>query len=93
MYRYATLNEEEVVIGISELSGKVDSPGMILLSESEKFVSLGWRRVGGNWVEPLPTLPEPSSGVTLEEIKEMQLSLMESMAEIYQVVTASTVSR
>lgn len=58
MTRYAQLNIEGVCIGVSDLSGEVNSPHMIPIGEGENFV--GWSYVNGEWVEPEPVIPEES---------------------------------
>lgn len=55
MYKYAQLDESGVVVGISFLSGEVDSADMALLDGSREHddnVELSWRLIGGEWLAP-----------------------------------------
>lgn len=50
MYEYAEVNSDGVCVGVSSLSGEVDSPNMIPISEYTETI-LGKQRVGDSWEE------------------------------------------
>ena len=55
MYSYAQLNNDGCVVCLLELSGIVNLPEMILLSdEDKKKVKLLSRYVDGEWIDPEP---------------------------------------
>lgn len=87
MFKYAQLNGNNVVVGISQLSGEVNLSNMIYLSDNEYFVDLGWKYINNQWIEPELIEPELIIPTTIDEIKEMQLTLMMAIADIYTIVS------
>lgn len=58
-YNYALLNDDNICIGISSLSGKVDKPNMIrLLQYDESLLGQLWN---GETFEPAPVVEEEES--------------------------------
>ena len=91
-YYYAQLDETGLCVGLSDLSGEVTADNMILL-ESYDFTILGKKYENGVWVasekEPAtePTETQPSNTEIknlLLEVKEQNLILMESLADMYE---------
>ena len=83
MYRYAIINiETGLVEGISNLTGEVNKPDMILIDDD--FDITNKKYINGEWVEytpePLP-LPKPTQ---LDEIQEQQLIIMTAQADQYE---------
>jgi hypothetical protein len=72
MYKYAQINENGMCFGLSEISGEVDNPFMILLIDED--IRLGDIFLEGIWTrydpEPEP-IPEPEP--TAEQIRIEQL--------------------
>lgn len=60
MFNYAQLNEENICIGISQLSGEVHSPRMILL-ENQEVSLLGKKYNKGVWDEVEQPEPKPET--------------------------------
>lgn len=86
---YAQLNENNICIGISQLSGEVTADNMIEIeTASNDFL---WRKYNnGVWSDekfepiPEPTTPEPTNA----EIQANQLVIMEVLATIYEEMLA-----
>lgn len=73
MYRYAIINTETgIVEGISDLTGEVNKPDMILIGDD--FDVTNKKYVNGKWVgytpEPLPE-PEPTQLDRIEQAVKM----------------------
>ena len=92
-YYYAQLNETGLCVGLSDLSGEITADNMILL-ESYDLTILGKKYENGVWVEVSgeepatdPTETQPSNTEIknlLLEVKEQNLILMESLADMYE---------
>lgn len=67
MFYYAQLNEENICVGVSQLSGKVNKSSLILLSEFDTSL-MGKKYNNGAWeeVEQPEVTPEPTQ---LDEIQ------------------------
>ena len=72
MYRYAQLNNENLIIGISYLSGEVLADNMILINELDVELGMTYNRETGEFAPSEPQ-PEPELKVTIEEIVEETL--------------------
>jgi hypothetical protein len=80
-YIYAQLNNENICIGLSQLSGEVSSENLIKL-ESYDASLLGKKYHDGGWLEveikPVTTpIKQPS---------ETELTMMSAIAELYEIV-------
>lgn len=79
MYYYAQINASNKCIGISMLSGKVNAPHMIEITE-EQYIScklLGCEYLGnGEWGSPPepPSPPEPIPGLE-DRVSELERAL------------------
>ena len=82
MYCYAQLNEENICIGISQLSGKVAAENMIELASYDTGV-LGKKYVDGKWKDVEQPTPQ-TEPTQLDKIQENQLALMEAVADQYE---------
>ncbi|TKI53551.1 hypothetical protein FC756_23275 [Lysinibacillus mangiferihumi] len=74
MFIYAQLNNEDIVVGISQLSGKVDNDNMILINDLKVVMGSTYNRQTGEFTppvisEPTPNEPQP----TLEEMQAQTL--------------------
>lgn len=72
--RYAQIDELKIVIGISELSGEINVPDMILIDDYPQ-VTIGWRYINEIWEEPEPDPIDPIetyTPYTNEELAYMQ---------------------
>lgn len=83
MYVYAQINEDNVCIAVSQLSGLVDLPNMIKLDSYDLSV-LGKKYNNGIWEEVPKSEVEEPVYVTNEQLSETQLTIMEAMAEQYE---------
>lgn len=79
---YAQLNEENICVGVSQLSREVDSPLLIPIAEFDSSV-IGKKYNNGAWeeVEQPEITPEPTQ---LDKLEENQLALMEAVADQYE---------
>ena len=77
MYCYAQLNEENICIGISQLSGKVAAKNMIELASYDTGI-LGKKYVDGKWEDV--EHPEEEAEPTEQEI--IQAEMLLNQAEI-----------
>ena len=76
MFFYAQLNEENICIGVSQLSGKVDNPLLIPIAEFDSSI-IGKKYSNGVWeeVESEPVSePEP----TEQELIQAEILLNQS---------------
>lgn len=80
MFNYAQLNEENICIGISQLSGEVNLPNMILL-DSYDISLLGKKYNNGEWVN----IEQPEQLVEPTEIELLMQSIAD--AELRDLVT------
>lgn len=68
MYFYAQLNEHNVCIGVSQLSGPVDNSNMIPIDNMD--IDLIWRKYeNGQWSEEKY---EPTSTAPIDEFEEIK---------------------
>lgn len=81
MYAYAQINEDNICIAVSQLSGLVDLPDMIKLDTYDLNI-LGRKYNNGVW-EEVPQ-PEPKPEPTIDTLAENQITIMEAMAEQYE---------
>jgi hypothetical protein len=83
LYRYAIINEEGIVYGVSQLAGEVIQSDMILISDD--FDVINKKYVNGEWVDYTPEpIPETIVEPTNSEIAQTQLTMMEAMADQYE---------
>lgn len=80
MYRYAQINANKTVIGISELSGEVIAENMILIND-RPGVTFGWRFIDGEWLEPepepvIPVIPNASNDEVIQTIEDLKIDLI-----------------
>lgn len=64
--KYAQLNDENVVIGISQLSGEVVADNMILINDNDVELGSTYNRTTGEFITLEPQ-PEPKPTPTIEE--------------------------
>ncbi|MBD2846446.1 hypothetical protein IDH44_14690 [Paenibacillus sp. IB182496] len=91
MYTYAQLDEAHVVVAVSRLSGEVTAAHMVLLAEGDDVQPRDIRNPDGTWTRPEPPVvpPIPSTAERLEQLEQENLSLMEAMAELYELLLAN----
>lgn len=80
MHKYAQLDENNTVVGISDLSGEVTAANMILINDRPD-IGFGWRHIDSEWLEPLPveepyTPPEPTNTEVMQTLSDIQIDLM-----------------
>lgn len=66
MFNYAQLNDEDTVIGISQLKGEVIADNMILINDLEVKMWSIYDRNTGEFTLPTPQ-PEPTETPSIEE--------------------------
>lgn len=70
MFNYIQLDENSVVIGISQLSGEVDNDNMILINDLKVEMGSTYNRQTGEFTAPVIPNPIPmKSQPTLEEMQ------------------------
>lgn len=74
MFNYAQLNQDNVVIGISQLSGEVDADNMILINDLDVKLGSTYDRVTSEFTAPVISEPTPIEPLpTLEEMQAQTL--------------------
>lgn len=79
MKRYARIDENGLVVGISSLTGEVSVPDMILINADFDITNKKWN--GESWesyTPPEPPEPEPT------QLDRMEAQLMKSQDELRQ---------
>ena len=79
MYKYAQLNNENRVIGISYLSGEVIADNMILINEREILLGSIYQRENDYFQAPEPIEPDTSIEEKLLIESEYQTVLLETL--------------
>lgn len=79
---YATLNADNVCVGVSSLSGNIVSKNMILIDNFDSDI-VGMIYEDGEFREYKEPLPEPYTPT------EGELLLMESQAMMYETITSN----
>ena len=81
MFYYAQIDENNICIGVSQLSGEVSLPSMILLDVQDvsllgkRYNNVAWEEVA----QPEPSAPEPTEQDFLQaEILLNQVSILEN---------------
>ena len=81
MFYYAQINDDNVCFAVSQLSGEVNLPSMVLLDNYDASL-LGRQYNDGVWeevVQPEPAMPEPTEQDFLQaEILLNQVSILEN---------------
>lgn len=89
MFKYAQLSDENVVIGISELSSEVIADNMILINNLDIITGSTYNRTTGEFIPPEPQ-PIPQPQPTLEEqmakLRDDNLILMNALAMTFEEV-------
>ncbi len=84
---YAQLSEENICVGISELSGEVEEDNMILL-DSYDISILGKKYNNESWEEiekdlPKETEPEPTNRDIMERIENLETVTVQKAIDAY----------
>ena len=88
-YRYAQLNTDGKVIGVSYLSGIVEDDSLIQIEENFNPWGKKFNKIENSWVDA-PRVEEPAVEVKptveeqLEGIKEMQMAMMMAIADLFE---------
>ena len=85
MFRYAQLNDDGRVVGLSNLSGEIDYPDMILLGE-DSDVEFGdiYDPNKNTFIRPEPEPEEEREKVlSLEDLYKGQLDVMQALSDMY----------
>lgn len=72
MMRYAQIDSSGMCVAVSDLSGEVDSPNMIIIGDEEDPIGMRWEN--GYWVQG-PDEPEAISPLGLVTIASADLSV------------------
>ena len=84
MYIYAQLNQDNICVGLSQLSGEVKADNMVLLEDYDISIA-GKKYEDGIWVEiPVePVIEEPTEQETIQaELLLNQLLMQEQLNSI-----------
>ncbi|NMF01487.1 hypothetical protein [Aneurinibacillus aneurinilyticus] len=83
MYNYAQLNESNIVVGISQLSNKVDLSNMILLeSYDTSLLGATYDEESGEFVPAPPPEPVPQGPDPIEQLQAENAALMMQVAQL-----------
>ena len=81
---YVLRDENKICVGISDLSGKVQSDNMIELTNMDASL-LGKKHDNGQWInvpQPEPTEPQPAEQeILMQTLADMELSNIEAQQE------------
>jgi hypothetical protein len=80
---YAQLDENNICIGVSQLSGKVEATSMITLEQYDISL-LGKQYVNGEWINVPQPEPEPQpteQEILMQTLADMELSNIEAQQE------------
>lgn len=84
---YAQINEENICVGISQLSGEVIADDMIQIdSYDTSLLRKIWQN--GEWIENPNPSPEPEPApepTTTDELKDLMLDLMEGQVALFEM--------
>lgn len=79
MYRYAQIDENNICVAVSQLSGEVNAGNLIPISWENP---LGMRYENGTWVEVPQVEPEPTEEEIFKaELLLNQVTIMNTQAE------------
>lgn len=79
-YIYAQINDENICVGISYLSGLISADNMIHIDEETAAVCMGRKYENENWIEaPMLNLPEP-------ELSENEQAVMDTAVNVEYLV-------
>ena len=89
MYRYAQLDADGVVIGVSQLSGEVKDDSLILIEDDFNPWGKKFDREENSWVDAPnvedPVVEEkPTVEEKLEELSEIATATMMAVTELYE---------
>ena len=89
MYRYAQLDKNGVVIGVSQLSGEVKDDNLIQIEDNFNPWGKKFDKTENSWVDA-PKMEEPvveakpTVEERLEELNEIATATMMAVAELYE---------
>ena len=86
MYIYAQLNAEDIVVGISQLSGELLADDMILINNMDIDSGYLYDRVSGTFTEPVDSEPD----LPVETMEE-KIARLESTTELNSLITIDAV--
>lgn len=87
LFAYAQLSQENIVISISELSGEVEEPNLILLTEYDvSLLGATYDSETGEFtpappIEPAPPLPDPNAE-RMTQLEQDNAVLLMQVAEL-----------
>ena len=89
MYRYAQLDNDGVVIGVSQLSGEVKDNNLILIEDDFNPWGKKFDKAENSWVDAPkaedPVVEEkPTVEEKLEELSEIATATMMAVTELYE---------
>jgi len=88
MYLYAQLDAENVCMGVSQLSGEVELPNMIQLTEAAYLAGglIGRPYADGVWGEAETEEPTVGEEVDMHELMELQWVQLQALADLYESI-------
>lgn len=75
MFKYAQLNDENIVFAISDLAGEVSASNMILIADLDVELGSTYNRTTGEFTSPEPQ-PEPTPTIEEKILAENQYQTM-----------------
>lgn len=89
MYRYAQLDADGVVIGVSQLSGEVKDNNLILIEDDFNPWGKKFDKTENSWVDAPKTEDpvveaKPTMEEKLEELSEIATATMIAVTELYE---------
>ena len=89
MYRYAQLDHDGVVIGVSQLSGEVEDDNLILIEDDFNPWGKKFDKTENSWID-VPDVEDPvieakpTVEEKLEELSEIATATMMAVTELYE---------
>lgn len=90
MVKYALINSGSYCIGMSELTGRVEDDNMVEIEEwNDTYLYRKYDKSKAIWTDDYMPTPDEQRPVTLEDIKNDNLTVMMGQAEQYEEQIAS----
>lgn len=83
MYNYVRLDSNNVVVGVSQLAGKIDDPNMMLVESSDiSLLGATYNEESDEFVPAPPPEPVPQVPNSIEQLQAENAALMMQVAQL-----------
>lgn len=88
MYRYAQLNNSGKVVGVAELSGRVEDKNLVEIEKNFNPWGKKFDKAKNSWIdipaEETTTVQAPTMDEKIEEIKDTQAAIMMAIVDLFE---------